>query len=131
MNFAKRSNLVSCALAAVFFVIPVLLSFMYRVGFWSSTDNEPLGLASALNMAYRLADLRFYPDGGMADHPGLQFYFMSWLALALTGFPVATAGYEFFRTVMDHWIVTIERLSVSPHWWALSASTSSLERPSD
>jgi hypothetical protein len=102
MNFARRSNLVSCALAAVFFVIPVLLSFMYRVGFWSSTDNEPLGLASALNMAYRLADLRFYPDGGMADHPGLQFYFMSWLALALTGFPVATAGYEFFRTVMDH-----------------------------
>lgn len=103
MNSARRSNLVcSCVLAAVFFFIPVLLSFTYRVGFWSSTDNEPLGLASALNMAYRLADLRFYPDGGMADHPGVQFYFMSWLALALTGFPIATGGYEFFRTVMDH-----------------------------
>jgi hypothetical protein len=103
MNTGGRSNLVwPWILAAVFFFIPVVLFFTYRVGFWSSTDNEPLGLANALNMAYRLADLRLYPDGGMGDHPGIQFYFMSWLALALTGFPVATAGHEFFRAVIDH-----------------------------
>jgi hypothetical protein len=90
-------------LAAAFFFIPVALFSAYPVGFWSSTDYEPLGLADALNMAYRLADLTLYPAEGMTNHPGVQFYLTSWLALALSGHPVATGqAYSFFRDVVDH-----------------------------
>ncbi len=88
-------------LAALFFLIPIALFFAYPVSFWNSTDNEPLGLSNALNAAYRLADLRMYQTPGLAEHPGVQFYLMSWLALAFTGYPVAT-GQDFFRAVIDH-----------------------------
>ena len=89
-------------LAVVFFCIPVVLFFAYPVGFWNSTDNEPFGLANALNMAYRLADLRLHPAPGLMGHPGVQLYLMNWLALAFTGYPVATTGQHFFRSVIDH-----------------------------
>ena len=90
-------------LAAGFFLIPIVLFSVYPIGFWSSTDYEPLGLANALNMAYRLADLRLYAAEGMTNHPGVPFYLMSWLALALSGHPVAAGGQEpFFRDVVDH-----------------------------
>jgi hypothetical protein len=103
MDRDRRSKLVwPYILATVFFFIPVGLHFAYPIGFWSSTDNEPLGLADALNMAYRLADLRVYPAVGMTNHPGVQYYFMSWLALAFTGYPVAVSGQDFFHAVIDH-----------------------------
>ncbi len=90
-------------LAAGFILIPIVLFSVYPIGFWSSTDYEPLGLADALNMAYRLADLRLYAAEGMTNHPGVPFYFMSWLALALSGHPVATGEQgHFFRDVVDH-----------------------------
>lgn len=89
--------------AAGFFLIPLVLFSAYPIGFWSSTDYEPLGLANALNMAYRLADVRLYAAEGMTNHPGVLFYLMSWLALALSGHPVAAGGQEpFFRDVVDH-----------------------------
>src|ERR1700694_2699401 len=89
-------------LAAGFFVIPVLLFFVYPIGFWNSTDNEPLGLANAVNLASRLADLRMYPAPGLTGHPGVQFYLMSWLALAFTGYPFAVAGQDFLHVVINH-----------------------------
>ncbi len=93
----------SLLLAVAFFCIPPVLFYLYPFGFWSSTDNEALGLADAFNMAYRLADLELYPARGMSNHPGVLFYLMSWLALALSGHPVA-AGMQgsFFREVVDH-----------------------------
>ena len=102
MDIGGRSRLVwPCIFAASFFFIPIILLFAYPIGFWCSTDNEPVGLANALNMAYRLSDLRLYPAEGMTNHPGVQFYFMSWLALAIAGYPVAGAGQEFFQAVID------------------------------
>ena len=91
------------AACSEFFCIPPVLFHLYPVGFWSSTDTEPLGLANALNIAYRLGDLRFYVAEGMTGHPGVQFYLTSWLALALSGHPVAAGVQElFFRDVVDH-----------------------------
>jgi hypothetical protein len=93
----------SLLLSASFFCIAPVLFHFYPIGFWSSTDYEPLGLADALNMAYRLADVRLYASEGMNSHPGVPFYLMSWLALALAGYPVATTGQtQFFRDVVDH-----------------------------
>jgi hypothetical protein len=104
MKSGRRSRLIwPVILAAAFFFIPVVLFSAYPLGFWSSTDYEPLGLADALNMAYRLADLRLYAAEGMTNHPGVQFYLMSWLALALSGHPIAGAqGSSYFRDVIDH-----------------------------
>jgi hypothetical protein len=103
MKFGERRLFLwPLVLAGVFLLIPVVLFFGYPIGFWNATDNEPLGLANALNLAYRLADFRMYPAPGLMGHPGVQFYLMSWLALAFTGYPVAVAGQDFFRTVIDH-----------------------------
>jgi hypothetical protein len=79
----------------------MLLAFSYPSSFWMVTDYEPLGLADALNMAYRLADRQMYEAVGMAYHPGATFYLLSWLALALTGYPIAS-GDNFFSTVLGH-----------------------------
>jgi hypothetical protein len=89
------------ALAVVFFLICTLLALAYPSSFWMVTDYEPLGLADALNMAYRLADRQMYEAVGMSYHPGVTFYLMSWLALALAGYPVAS-GADFFSTVLAH-----------------------------
>jgi hypothetical protein len=89
-------------MAAAFFSMPVVLYFLYPASFWLGTDNEPLGLTNALNMAYRLADARMYPALGASNHPGVTFYLMNWIALALAGFPVATGGLSFFNSVLDH-----------------------------
>jgi hypothetical protein len=113
MKSGRPSSLIwPLILAAAFFFIPVVLYSVYPFGFWSSTDYEPLGLADALNMAYRLADFRLYPAEGMTNHPGVQFYLMSWLALALSGHPIAGApGSSYFRDVVDH-IEDYQRMAV-------------------
>jgi len=89
-------------LAVLFFPIPLLLFHLYPVSFWVCTDYQPLGLADALNMAYRIADGQMYSVRGMMDHPGVPFYFMNWLALALAGYPVASRAPGFFNTVIEH-----------------------------
>jgi hypothetical protein len=89
-------------LAAIFFSIPPLLFYFYPYSFWAGTDYEPLGLADALNMAYRIADHRMYSAIAMMDHPGVPFYFMNWLALALAGYPVASTGPGFLDRVIEH-----------------------------
>ena len=70
------------AFAILCLAIPPVLFVLYPSSFWANTDYEPLGLADALNLAYRLADRQMYPARGLMDHPGVPFYFMSWLALA-------------------------------------------------
>src|SRR6267143_5770041 len=78
-------------LAVVFFAIPIFLAVSYPSSFWSVTDYETLGLADALNLAYRLADWQMYKAVGISYHPGVPFYLLSWLGLALAGYPLASA----------------------------------------
>ena len=108
------------AFAALFFIIPPLLFHSYPSSLWANNDYEPLGLANAMNMAYRLADLKLYPAVGITDHPGIPFYFMSWLALAFSGYPVASRDTGFFTTVMGH-VEDFHRINV---WLAALAGAS-------
>src|SRR5260370_6827723 len=102
MNLVSRKGaLWPLAFAVVFFSIPTLLAVSYPSSFWMVTDYEPLGLADALNMAYRLADRQMYDANGMAYHPGVTFYLLSWLALALIGYPLSS-GDNSFSTVLAH-----------------------------
>jgi hypothetical protein len=89
------------AFAIVFFPLPVLLSHIYPSSLWANNDYATEAVAHALNMAYRIADHRLYFARGLVDHPGVPFYLMSWLALALTGYPAAS-GPGFFNTVIEH-----------------------------
>jgi hypothetical protein len=91
-----------CVLALLFFPVPLLLFYAYPSSFWAATDYQTLGLADALNMAYRIADRQMYFARGMINHPGVPFYFINWLALALTGFPLASADPGFFDRVIEH-----------------------------
>jgi hypothetical protein len=90
------------AAAVLFLLIPPALFYLYPTSFWVNTDYQPHGLADALNLAYRIADLQLYPARGMADHPGVPFYFMSWLALALAGYPIAFKSPGFYTAVLEH-----------------------------
>jgi hypothetical protein len=103
MELVARRLLSAPVVLAIFFVaIPPALFYWHPHSFWASTDYQPHSLADGLNMAYRLADFKLYPARGLMDHPGVPFYFMSWLALALTGYPVASAGPDFLASVMPH-----------------------------
>jgi hypothetical protein len=101
MNASLQKSLFwpSC-FAACFFLIPTILSILHPISFWLGNDYEPLGLANAINTAFRLADLRMYPAVGMTNHPGVPFYLMNWLALALAGYPLASGGLDFFHSVI-------------------------------
>ena len=87
-------------LAIAFFLIPVLLVAAYPSSLWLGNDYAPHGLADALNLAYRLADWKMYVATGMAYHPGVPFYVLSWLALALAGHPIASADSGFYTAVL-------------------------------
>ena len=102
------------AFAILFLSLPPILFAFYPSSFWANTDYEQLGLADAMNLAYRLADRHMYPARGMMDHPGVPFYFMSWLALALAGFPTATSDPGFFATV----IANVGRFHQNAIWLA-------------
>jgi hypothetical protein len=86
----------------MFIPIPLILALSYPASFWALSDYEPHSLANALNMAYRLADLKMYTSLGMSYHPGVPFYLMSWLAMALTGHPLGTDGVTLFNTMEDN-----------------------------
>jgi hypothetical protein len=75
------------AVGLTFLAIPPLL--FISLLFWVGNNYQPLGLADALNLAYRIGDRQLYSARGMEGHPGVPFYFLNWLALALTGFPAA------------------------------------------
>lgn len=97
-KFLRRPS----TLAIAFVPIPLILALLYPVSFWAMSDYEFLGLGNALNMAYRLADLKMYYAAGMSMHPGVPFYLMSWLALALTGHPIGSEGVVLFNGMVDH-----------------------------
>jgi len=100
MNFSLRSGFWPLALAIAFFSIVVLLAMVYPISFWMGNDYETHALANALNLAYRIGDRQMYEAVGLAYHPGVPFYLMSWLALAVTGNPVASGGIDFFNTII-------------------------------
>ena len=96
----RASLLGPLALSLTFLAIPILLFSAIPYSFWAGNDYQPLGLADALNLAYRLGDRHLYYARGMAGHPGVPFYVMNWLALALAGLPVASNSHDFFDAVI-------------------------------
>lgn len=90
----------ACGIALV--VVVAIFAWRYPASIWSMTDYELDSLSGALNLAYRLGDLRFYPAPSLEKHPGVPHYLLSWIALALSGFPIASSGLAFFRSVLDH-----------------------------
>jgi len=84
------------AVAVIFILVPPGLFYLHPSSFWASNDYQTHGLADALNLAYRIGDLTMYPARGMMDHPGVPYYFMNWLALALAGYPVASRDTGFY-----------------------------------
>lgn len=111
LHFRPRRRL-SIVLAALFLALPPTLALLFPISFWAGNDNEPLGLANAFNLAFRLGDRVMYPADGMTNHPGLPFYFSTWLALAFTGFPIASNPLQFFHAAIDH-IRTYQLLAIS------------------
>ena len=98
----SSSASLSLVLASLFFLLPLSLALLYPISFWLGNDYEPLGLANAFNLAFRLGHHRMYPATGLTNHPGIPFYFTSWSALALSGYPFASSNpLEFFNSVLD------------------------------
>jgi hypothetical protein len=98
----RGGRLVAAACAAALAIVVALLAVRYPASIWSMTDYELDSLSNALNLAYRLGDFTFYPAPSLENHPGVPHYVLSWIALALAGFPFATSHLAFFREVLDH-----------------------------
>ncbi len=104
-----RSNLIiPVACGSALLIVTAIFACRYPASIWAMTDYELDSLSGALNFAYRLGDLRFYPAPSMEKHPAVPHYLLSWVGLGLAGFPIATSGLGFFRSVLDH----VERFHV-------------------
>ncbi len=101
MAFRNRNWLLPSVFALPFVAVPPLLFHFYPVPFWTAGEAEWIAVGNAMNLAYRIADLKMYSAIGMSGHPGVPFYFMSWLALAFSGLPVAYGGEGFFNAALD------------------------------
>jgi hypothetical protein len=93
MPWAAAATLLTCIAA---FVV------RYPTSIWAMTDYDMDSLSNAINMAYRLADLRLYAAPSLGNHPGVPYYLLSWLGLAIAGYPLATPDLTFFNGVIAH-----------------------------
>jgi hypothetical protein len=98
----RGGRLVPATCAAALVLVVATLAFRHPASIWSMTDYEMDSLSGAINLAYRLGDFRFYPAESLENHPGVPHYILSWIALALAGFPFATSQLGFFRDVLQH-----------------------------
>ena len=99
--WAQRSGVEWLAPAGLLAAIG-LLSVFFPLSIWAASDYSLDSLSGAINLAYRFGDRTFYPAPSMGNHPGVPQYLVSWLSLALSGFPIATSDARFFDQVLDH-----------------------------
>lgn len=79
-----------------------LLFVSFPLSIWAASDYSLDSLSGAINLAYRLGDRTLYPAPSMGNHPGVPQYFVSWVSLALSGFPISTSDLGFFDEVLDN-----------------------------
>lgn len=77
-----------------------LLTFSLQGSFWLSQDYGMLSLAHALHLEWRLSHPGTLPAPGLAGHPGILFYFASWLAVAVIAPPSGTMDFGRFTQIM-------------------------------
>ena len=92
----RTAVLVAVVLAAFLAVI----TFSLRGSFWSSQDYGMLSLSHAIHLEWRLSHGESFPAPGLAGHPGIPFYFASWLAVALVVPSFSVAGFDRFSEII-------------------------------
>jgi hypothetical protein len=122
VSFLNRNWLFPLVFALPFVAVPPLLFHFYPVPFWTAGEAEWIAVGNAMNMAYRLADLKMYSAIGMSGHPGVPFYYISWLALAFSGLPVAYGGDGFFNAVLGR----LEQFQTINIWLAAIAGAAGI-----
>ena len=122
MSFLNRNWLLPSVFALLFVAAPPLLFHFYPIPFWTAGEAEWIAVGNAMNMAYRIADLKMYSAIGMSGHPGVPFYYMSWIALALSGLPVAYGGEGFFNAVLGR----LDQFQAANIWLAALAGAAGI-----
>ena len=100
---AWHSNTVwrrAAAVAILLGMFLAVLTFSLRGSFWDANDYGLLSLSHAIHFEWRLTHWDSIPSPGLAGHPGILFYFASWLALALTIPSFLPADFERFSKIM-------------------------------
>jgi uncharacterized membrane protein len=101
-NSLVRDKLMPWSAAAILLACIAAFVVRYPTSIWAMGDYDMDSLSNAINMAYRLADLRLYAAPSMGNHPGVPYYLLSWLGLAMAGYPLATPDLTFFNGVLAH-----------------------------
>ena len=94
---ARRRAVIIAVLLGVFLAT---MTFSLRGSFWTSQDYGMLSLSHALHLEQRLRHWESNPAPGLAGHPGIPFYFASWLAVALVVPPFSAAGFDRFSEII-------------------------------
>ena len=87
-------------IAVLLGVVLATMTFSLRGSFWTSQDYGMLSLSHALHLEQRLRHWESNPAPGLAGHPGIPFYFASWLAVALVVPPFSAAGFDRFSEII-------------------------------
>ncbi len=88
-------------LLAIGLVATWLTIFVWPVQFWAShNDYVYLSLAHAIHFETALHDSVNYSDQGLLNHPGVPFYFASWLALRAAA--LSDSSGDIVRSALSH-----------------------------
>lgn len=96
-NATRRTAVVTAIVLAAFLAA---LTFSLQGSFWTSQDYGMLSLSHAIHLEWRLSYGELFPAPGLAGHPGIPFYFASWLAVALVVPSVSAAGLDRFSEII-------------------------------
>ena len=93
----RRTAVVVAVVLAAFLAA---MTFSLRGSFWTSHDYGMLSLSHAIHLEWRLSHRELFPAAGLAGHPGIPFYFASWLAVALVVPSFSAAGFDRFSEII-------------------------------
>lgn len=78
----ERSGFLLSLVTLLLILVWLIVYIAWPKPFWTMQDDYAyLALAHALNLESRLRDGVYYGDEGLLGHPGIPFYFVSWLCL--------------------------------------------------
>jgi hypothetical protein len=97
IDLSRRNAIVAAVALGVFLAF---LTFGLRGSFWTSADYGMLSLSHAIHLEWRVNQWQNYPAPGLAGHPGIPFYFASWLAVALVVPSFSPGGFDRFSEIV-------------------------------
>jgi hypothetical protein len=90
----------SVAFALLLGLFLAAITFGLRESFWSSSDYGLLSLSHPIHLEWRVSHWETFPAPGLVGHPGIPFYFASWVVVALVVPSFSAAGFDRYSEII-------------------------------